>query len=397
MKEKTYEYSKALYIFEYICWILASVAVAYPLIYSLASLGTRKSYYPTANKQHKFAILFPAYKEDRVILPVVESFLQQHYPQELYKVIVISDHMQETTNERLAQLPITLLKANYENSSKAKALNFAMDHFERDEFDAVVILDADNIVDTNFLLEINKVFDAGVQAIQAHRTAKNRNTDIAVLDGLSEEVNNSIFRRGHVRLGISSALIGSGMIFNYQWFHDNVKHLVTTGEDKELEVLLLKQRIFIEFLDEVYVYDEKTQGEKGFYNQRRRWLATQFAQWGRVFKDLPQAILSGNIDYSDKLIQWVLPPRLILFGGIIVMGSIMQIIDWPLALKWWALFLIMGVTLCLAIPDKLVDDRFKKSINKLPLLFIMMVVNLFRMKGMNKKFVNTEKNGSSTL
>lgn len=388
---------EVLYIFEYICWILASIAVAYPLIYSLASLGTRKSYYPTANKQHKFAILFPAYKEDRVILPVVESFLQQHYPQELYKVIIISDHMQETTNERLAQLPITLLKANYENSSKAKALNFAMDHFGRDEFDAVVILDADNIVDTNFLLEINKVFDAGVQAIQAHRTAKNRNTDIAVLDGLSEEVNNSIFRRGHVRLGISFALIGSGMIFNYQWFHDNVKHLVTTGEDKELEVLLLKQRIFIEFLDEVYVYDEKTQGEKGFYNQRRRWLATQFAQWGRVFKDLPRAILSGNIDYSDKLIQWMLPPRLILFGGIIVMGSIMQIIDWPLALKWWALFLIMGVTLCLAIPDKLVDDRFKKSINKLPLLFIMMVVNLFRMKGMNKKFVNTEKNGSSTL
>ena len=388
---------EVLYIFEYICWILASIAVAYPLIYSLASLGTRKSYYPTANKQHKFAILFPAYKEDRVILPVVESFLQQHYPQELYKVIVISDHMQETTNERLAQLPITLLKANYENSSKAKALNFAMDHFGRDEFDAVVILDADNIVDTNFLLEINKVFDAGVQAIQAHRTAKNRNTDIAVLDGLSEEVNNSIFRRGHVRLGISSALIGSGMIFNYQWFHDNVKHLVTTGEDKELEVLLLKQRIFIEFLDEVYVYDEKTQGEKGFYNQRRRWLATQFAQWGRVFKDLPQAILSGNIDYSDKLIQWMLPPRLILFGGIIVMGSIMQIIDWPLALKWWALFLIMGVTLCLAIPNKLVDDQFKKSINKLPLLFVMMVVNLFRMKGMNKKFVNTEKNGSSTL
>ena len=388
---------EVLYIFEYICWILASVAVAYPLIYSLASLGTRKSYYPTANKQHKFAILFPAYKEDRVIIPVVESFLQQHYPLEFLSKLGISDHMQDTTNEHLAQLPITLLKANYENSSKAKALNFAMNHFGRDEFDAVVILDADNIVDTNFLLEINKVFDAGVQAIQAHRTAKNRNTDIAVLDGLSEEVNNSIFRRGHVRLGISSALIGSGMIFNYQWFHDNVKHLVTTGEDKELEVLLLKQRIFIEFLDEVYVYDEKTQGEKGFYNQRRRWLATQFAQWGRVFKDLPRAILSGNIDYSDKLIQWMLPPRLILFGGIIVMGSIMQIIDWPLALKWWALFLIMGVTLCLAIPDKLVDDRFKKSINKLPLLFIMMVVNLFRMKGMNKKFVNTEKNGSSTL
>ena len=112
---------EALYLFEYVCWILASVAVAYPLIYSLASLGTRKSYYPTAHKQHKFVVLFPAYKEDRVIIPVVESFLQQHYPQELYNVVVISDHMQDSTNKRLAQLPITLLRANYENSSKAKA------------------------------------------------------------------------------------------------------------------------------------------------------------------------------------------------------------------------------------------------------------------------------------
>lgn len=386
-----------LYIFEYICWILASIAVAYPLIYSLASLGTRKSYYPPARKHHRFAVLFPAYKEDRIIVSVVESFLKQNYPQELYNVVVISDHMQDSTNEQLARLPITLLKADYKESSKAKALNFAMDHFQRDQFDVVVILDADNIVEPNFLQEINKVFDAGVQAIQAHRTAKNRNTDIAVLDGLSEEVNNSIFRRGHVRLGVSSALIGSGMAFNYQWFHDNVRHLSTSGEDKELEILLLSQRIFVEFLDEVYVYDEKTQSEKGFYNQRRRWLATQFAQWGHVFKNLPKAIFSGNIDYSDKLIQWMLPPRLILFGGIIVMGCIMQIIDWPLALKWWGLFLVMGITLCLAMPDKLVDDQFKKSINKLPLLFLMMVINLFRMRGMNKKFVSTEKNGSSSL
>ena len=386
-----------LYLIEYICWLLACIAVAYPLIYYIASLGTKKSHYPKARKQHRFAILFPAYKEDVVILSVIQSFLKQDYPKELYNIIVISDHMQDGTNESLSQLPITLLKVDYPNSSKAKALNFAMKQFDRNQFDIVVILDADNITEPNFLQEINNVFDSGVQAIQAHRTAKNRNTEIAVLDGLSEEVNNSIFRRGHVRLGVSSALIGSGMAFNYQWFYDNVKNLSTAGEDKELEILLLKQGIFIEYLDDVLVYDEKTQGEKGFYNQRRRWLATQFAQWKTVFRDLPHSILSGNVDYCDKLIQWMLPPRLILFGGIIVMGCIMQIVDWPLALKWWGLFFIMGITLCLAIPDRLVDDQFKKSINKLPLLFLMMVINLFRMKGMNKKFVRTEKNGTSTI
>lgn len=385
------------YFIEYVCWILTALAVAYPLLFSLASLGKRHLHYPETKVRKKFVILFPAYKEDKIICSVVDSFLQQDYPRELYDIVVISDHMQDETNARLAQFPIRLLKANYENSSKAKALNFAIDSLSTEQYDIVVILDADNVVEPNFLEEINKVFVSGVRAVQAHRTAKNRNTEIAILDGVSEEVNNSIFRRGHVRLGISSALIGSGMAFDYTWFRENVKHLSSVGEDKELEVLLLKQRIFIEFLDDVLVYDEKTQGEKGFYNQRRRWLATQFAQWGRVVRDLPGALLTLNIDYSDKLIQWMLPPRLILFGGIIVMGGIMQILDWPLALKWWGLFIIMGITLCLAIPNKLVDDQFKKSIHKLPLLFFMMLMNLFRLKGAGKKFIHTPKNANTSV
>lgn len=389
--------SEVFYFIEYICWILAAIAVTYPFVFTIASLFPQKAGYPETKKQHRFVVLFPAYKEDKIIVSVIQSFLQQNYPRDLYDIVVISDHMQDETNQQLEELPILLLKANYSDSSKAKALNFAISSLDKAQYDSVVIMDADNIVGPDFLSEINKAVDAGMKAIQTHRTAKNRNTQVAILDGISEEINNSIFRRGHVRLGISSALIGSGMAFDYSWFCKNVGQLQTAGEDKELEVLLLKQGIFIEYLDNVYVYDEKTQGEKGFYNQRRRWLATQFAQWGRVVRDLPGALLTLNIDYSDKLIQWMLPPRLILFGGIIVMGGIMQILDWPLALKWWGLFIIMGITLCLAIPNKLVDDQFKKSIHKLPLLFFMMLMNLFRLKGAGKKFIHTPKNANTSV
>lgn len=384
-------FRELFYLLEYIGWLLAALSVAYLLIYTLASLRQRKFRYPEVAPKHRFAVLFPAYKEDKIIEPVVRSFLEQDYPSDLYDVVVISDHMQDTTNARLVSLPIVLLQAYYEDSSKAKALNLAREKLDATKYDVVVIMDADNIVEKNFLRELNNAYAAGVKAIQAHRTAKNRNTEIAILDGLSEEVNNSIFRRGHINLGVSSALIGSGMAFDYKWFYQNISQVFSTGEDKELEALLLKQGIYIEFLDHVLVYDEKTQGEKGFYNQRRRWLAAQYAQWARVFRDLPGALFSLNVDYADKLIQWLLPPRLILFGGIICMGCIMQIVDWPLALKWWGLFIIVGITLCLAIPDKLVDDQFKKSITKLPLLFFMMVINLFRMKGAYRKFAHTEK------
>lgn len=134
---------------------------------------------------------------------------------------------------------------------------------------------------------MNDALDSGIQAVQAHRTAKNRDTDTAVLDAASEEVNNSIFRRGHVALGFSSALIGSGMAFDYKWFRENIACCTTSGEDKELEALLLRQGIYIDYLDDVRVLDEKVQGEGAYYNQRRRWIAAQFYALSSAVRQLP--------------------------------------------------------------------------------------------------------------
>ena len=82
------------------------------------------------------------------------------------------------------------------------------------------------------MAEINRAFDNGVKSAQAHRTGKNLNTDISILDGISEEINNGIFRSGHNALGLSAALSGSGMAFEADWFRQNVKHLETQVKTK---------------------------------------------------------------------------------------------------------------------------------------------------------------------
>ena len=197
--------------------------------------------YPTEGiRQSSFLILFPAYKEDTVIVHSVQECLKQTYPQELYHVGVISDHMQEDTNEQLRQLPITLFTPQFEKSSKAKALHYAIEHTEN-SYDYIVILDADNVVLPDFLEQVNASCQQGYKAIQCHRCAKNSDNDVAVLDGASEEINNTIFRKAHNTIGISSALIGSGMCFPYNWFKEHVKMLETAVEDRELEILLMKQ------------------------------------------------------------------------------------------------------------------------------------------------------------
>lgn len=376
-------------VLDTICFVYLGFSVFYLFVFAFLSRFKRSDRYPPATEFHRFLVLFPAYKEDRVIESSVQAFLRQEYPRDRYEVTVISDRMSEETNNRIASLPARLLKVNFENSSKARALNFAIDHFKDENYDVVVILDADNTVEPGFLEQMNRAYHAGAKAIQAHRKAKNMNTDVAVLDAASEEMNNAYFRKGHGFLGLSSALSGSGMAFDYNWFRANIGKISSAGEDKELEALLLKQQIYIEYLHEVPVYDEKVQSSSAFYKQRQRWLAAQFGSLKMALKDLPHAVFSGNIDYADKLLQWMMLPRLLLLGFISLLSIIIPFIQLEWALKWWGLLILLAVTFGLAIPKEMDNKKLEKALRKLPLLFMLMFINLFRLKGVNKKFIHT--------
>ena len=373
-----------------LCFFLLGTSVLYLFVFALLSHIKRKDIYPAAGKLHRFVILYPAYKEDRVIENAISNFLKQDYPKSCYDVVVISDQMQDDTINRLKSMPVTLMEVHFQQSSKAKAMQYAMENLDKNTYDMVVIMDADNTVEPNFLHELNKAYHSGCLVIQAHRMAKNLNTDTAILDAVSEEINNSIFRKGHVRLGLSAALIGSGMAIDFQWFKKNIFKLQTAGEDKELEALLLKENIFIEYLEHVNVYDEKTQKDSTFYNQRRRWLASQLFAIKNNIGKLPGALFDGKFDYANKICQWMMLPRVLLLGFIGIISIIVLLYQWTWAIKWFILELLLIITLSLAVPDYLVNEQFKKAVWKAPKLFLLMTLNLFRLRGVNKKFIHTE-------
>ncbi len=380
-----------LLLTDWVLFALCSFLVLYLIIFSVASLFNFESEVIDSSIIRKILVIFPAYKEDRVIDESVNKFMGQDYPSDKYKIVVVSDQMSFSTNERLSALPITLLHPVFEQSSKAKALQYAIENCNDDGFEIVVILDADNIVEADFLKDINNSFN-NFRAVQAHRTSKNRNTSIAVLDSISEEINNSIFRKGHNNLGLSSALIGSGMAFDFDWFKKNVNKLSTVGEDKELEGLLLKERIHIEYLNHTPIYDEKTQKSSAFYNQRRRWLATQLYSFKTGVKGLYSAIIDLNVDYIDKLFQWMMPPRIVFVGFIFIFSVVVSVLNISLSIKWWSILFCLIFALCISIPKEMWDKKLLKATINIPLLLVMMLANYFRIKGGNKTFIHTEKN-----
>ncbi len=139
------------------------------------------------------------------------------------------------------------------------------------EYDMVMVLDADNIMNENVLADVNLAVEAGYKVVQTHRVAKNNDTAFAFLDACNEEISNHIYRKGSYALGLSAALIGSGMAFEYSYFKKIIANIgETVGEDKEMDFRIAKDKIKIAYLHDTLVFDEKVENARVFTRQRTR-------------------------------------------------------------------------------------------------------------------------------
>ena len=389
-----------VHIIEYIVFIYFGFAALYILVFSLAGLFSHNQNTFASGKNRRVAVLIPGYKEDAVIIDVAKDALKQDYPEDKYDVVVIADSFQSETLQKLKQLPVKLVEVSFDISTKSKALNKAMSVLD-ENYDIALILDADNLMAKDFLSKINQSFENGYTVVQGHRVAKNTNTSFAVLDAISEEVNNHIFRKGHRSLGFSSALIGSGMAFDYHFFKSTMANVKAVGGfDKELELKLLKDKIKIEYLQDAIVLDEKVQKPEVFAKQRRRWLSAQFVYFGRYFlPGLYHLFIKGNVDFFDKVYQMISPPRVLLIGLVIFFTLIYAGIEiitphqtfLVFTLSHWLLVLSAVVAAFLfSIPRKFYSRQTLKALFSLPGAFLLMFASLFNLKGANKKFIHTQ-------
>ena len=382
------------HIAEVLLWFFMAASVAYVAFFAIISLFYEKDDFATTHatslnyRERHFLILYPAYNEDSVIYDSVDKFLNQDYPTDKFQIVVISDHMTDETNQLLRTLPITLLTPSFEKSSKAKAMQYAIETVGID-FDNVVVLDADNVVQPDFLKKLNILCNAGYEVIQCHRCAKNSKGDVAMLDGASEEINNTIFRKAHNRLGLSSALIGSGMCFTYDLFCKNVFQLSTAGEDREMEALLLRQGIFIKYAAEIHVFDEKVNNKDNFQRQRMRWMTAQVQSLFRQLPQIPSAIAHGNLNFVDKTIQQALIPRSILIVLLTLAAGFMTLIAPVWSTKWWILLAILAGSLIIAIPAQLRSVALFGKVLAVPGLVWRMLKNLLHLDRKNTDFLHT--------
>ncbi|NRF38210.1 glycosyltransferase family 2 protein [Pedobacter foliorum] len=370
----------------------------YLLFFAIAGhfLKNEKKGIVTALK--KIAILIPAYREDAVILESSYRAINHSYDGE-FNVFVVADGLSEHAIEKMNGFGCTVIPVYFEKSTKGKSLLNAMNLIPADRYDIALVLDIDNIMADNFLNDLNIAFAEGHKVVQTHRTAKNLNTTFAFLDACNEEINNHIYRKGHYAVGLSPALIGSGMAFEFDYLHSLLKDIgETVGEDKEMDFKIAKDKNKIVYLNNTYVYDEKIENAKVFTQQRTRWIAAQIEFFKKYFfEGFRELFVNRNFEFFNKVLQSMLVPRMLLLGLLFVLSIAgLAFLKGTFSYYFIVLFGVLCFTLLISLPLKFYrDKRLVSAVFKIPYALWCMVIALFRIKRAKVSFMPTPHTSKS--
>ncbi len=370
------------------CFLLLNCS--YILFFAIAGLRTIRPFHKNAQRFRKFCILIPVYREDVLILEVANAAKRHNYDG-VFDVWVIADGLLPSTIRTMRENGITVVEVLFEKSTKGQALSAVANKLE-DDYELVMVLDADNIMHENVLNDVNAAVDAGYKVVQTHRIAKNKHTSFAFLDACNEEINNHIYRKGPYTLGLSAALIGSGMAFDLRYFKKIIANIgQTVGEDKELDFRIAKDKIKIAYLHHTFVFDEKIESAPVFTRQRTRWLASQLELLKRYSGEAFSQVRNGNIEFINKLMQVWLLPRTLLMAALGIFLLLSFFLPVGLAPVFWLMLLLMlFVALMISIPGHYYKNKMLiKALARMPYAIGCMVIALFNIRKAKNSFMAT--------
>lgn len=337
--------------------LLAVGYLLFPLIGALLTLFFPPAPLPPGACRRNFAILIPAHNEEQVLGKLLDSIRAQDYPTNCYTVFVVADNCQDRTMEvAQAHGAQALVRQTDGPSTKSQALRFLWTHLDPTPFDAVVILDADNLVSAKFLQAIDTEMEARARVVQGMRRAKNPfETKASRMDYLTEAVSHRIGGAGRRYFGLSSTIAGSGVAYQTSVFSQLLNQTPDTlVEDCAWQLQLMMQGIPIRWSPEAVVFDEKTNNLKALTVQRTRWLSGKYRLIPSYFPRFLKALLQGKPQgLAGIMYLLTIPPRslfLILSLGFALLAllgcpGMMPAEIWLGVVALWGVYLIVGLKL----------------------------------------------------
>jgi len=267
----------------------------------------------------RFALVIAAHNEEKVIKPLLESLFNQDYPKGLYHIFVVADNCRDQT-ARVARGTgaVVFSRHDQEKRGKGYALEFGFQKIFalKENFDALIIFDADNLVDPNFLRVMNYHLLKGEKIIQGYLGVKNPGDSwVTRAIAVGYYISNRFWQLAKYNVGLSCALGGTGMCIAVEVLKEVGWQMDTLTEDLEFQTkaLLLNRRVT--WAHQAVVYDEKPLTIRQSMRQRLRWMQGHCDVAGRYFfKLLYRGIRGHNLRQLDGALYLIQPFFTVFFG-----------------------------------------------------------------------------------
>ncbi|NNU33329.1 glycosyltransferase [Mucilaginibacter sp. S1162] len=375
-----------------IIWIIFQLIIGYnlvlPLVIYLIAVVRPNTNNRISQTIADYAIIVTAYEQVTHIPAVVSSILKLNYQN--YLIYIVADKCGDAelsfTDERVIVLrPETTLASNTRSHFYA-IKNFARAH------DRLTIIDSDNVLDPEYLNELNQLFDQGYIAVQGLRDAKNPDTTYACLDAARDIYYHFYDGKMLFGAGSSATLAGSGMAFTTDLYVEcpGQRDIVGAGFDKVLQAEIVSRNVRIAFAEKAIVYDEKTSNTDQLVNQRSRWINTWFKYFSLGFSLIAKGIT--NFSWNQLLFGLVLlrPPLfifLLLSAGCLFADVFVSI---TAVLLWVTGFILFIGGFCFALFKSHTDRRIYHSLINIPKFMFFRVLSLLKARKANERSVATK-------
>ena len=264
-----------LYILrEALVWII-TIFWLYQLIISLCSLVKIKDKPLLVRKNHRFMAIIPAHNEEAVVGNLIDSLKKQNYDKDLYDIYVIADNCTDNT-AKIAREAGAIVYERFDETKKTKG--YALDWFlkkkiaENAPYDAFFVFDADNIVDPNFIKNMNRKLCQGEDVVQGYRDIKNP-TDNWITAGYAifYWTMHRFYHLARYNVGLSPLLNGTGFMVRFDVVKPQGWDTKTLTEDIEFSLKRIIKGKKLGWATDAIVYDEQPVSFKQSWSQRSRW------------------------------------------------------------------------------------------------------------------------------
>ncbi|MDO4377735.1 MAG: glycosyltransferase family 2 protein [Erysipelotrichia bacterium] len=300
--------------------IIFSVCYFYQFIYLIISLlPSKKEEYN--DKLNKYAILIAARNEEKVIGNLLNSIQNQNYPHDSYDIYVCADNCTDNT-AAIAQKygAIVYERNNKQQIGKGYVLNYILQKIKEQnkKYSAYIVFDADNILDTNFLKEINRVYNRGYKIITSYRNSKNYGDNwISAGYGLWYLHESGQLSAARMRIKSSCSVNGTGFMFSQEILDKcgNWKFFLLT-EDIEFSVYNITRGEKIGYAKKAILFDEQPTEFKQSFHQRLRWSKGYLQVLQKYGIDLISGMFRGSFSCYDMLMN-IAPAAILSFISVI--------------------------------------------------------------------------------